>query len=147
MWEVLPCHGTSLNIHTIMHYPIVCLPAVGLLAIPICMVHVTAMCVCYYGTLTTIQWRHNGRDSVSNHQPHDCLLNRLCRRRSEKTSKLHVTGLCAGNSSGTGEFPAQMASYAEMFPFDDVIMMGKRCTPLEYADIKHERDDIGTVKF
>ena len=27
--------------------------------------------------------------------------------------KLHVTGLCVGNSPGTGEFPAQMASYAE----------------------------------
>ena len=26
---------------------------------------------------------------------------------------LHVTGLCAGNSPVTGEFPAQMASYAE----------------------------------
>ena len=52
-------------------------------------------------------------DSVSNHQPHDCLLNRLCRRRSKKTSKLHVTGLCAGNSPGTGEFPAQIASDAE----------------------------------
>ena len=22
----------------------------------------------------TLQWRHNGRDGVSNHQPHDCLL-------------------------------------------------------------------------
>ena len=61
----------------------------------------------------TLQWRHNERDSVSNHQPHDCLLNRLFRRRSKKTSKLRVTGLCAGNSPGTGEFPAQMASYAE----------------------------------
>ena len=40
----------------------------------------------------------------------------------KKTSKLHVTGLCVGNSPGTGEFPAQMASNAEMFPFDDVIM-------------------------
>ena len=55
----------------------------------------------------------NGRDSVSNHQPHDCLLNRLFRRRSKKTSKFRVTGLCAGNSPGTGEFPAQMASLAE----------------------------------
>ena len=61
----------------------------------------------------TLQWRHNGRDSVSNHQPHDCLLKRLFRRRSKKTSKLRVTGLCAGNSPGTGEFPAQMASNAE----------------------------------
>ena len=61
----------------------------------------------------TLQWRHNGLDSVSNHQPHHCLLSRLFRRRSKKTSKLRVTGLCAGNSPGPGEFPAQMASYAE----------------------------------
>ena len=63
--------------------------------------------------LTPLQWRHNGRDSVSNHQPHDCLLNGLFRRRSKKTSKLRVTGLCAGNSLGTDEFPTQLASYAE----------------------------------
>ena len=61
----------------------------------------------------SLQWRHNERDSVSNHQPHDCLVNRLFRRRSEKTSKLRVTGLCVGNSPGIGEFPAQMARYAE----------------------------------
>ena len=61
----------------------------------------------------SVYWSHNGRDSVSNHQPHDCLLNRLIRRISKKTSKLRVTGLCAGNSPGTGEFPAQMASKAE----------------------------------
>ena len=35
------------------------------------------------------------------------------RRRSKKTKKLRVTGLCAGNSLGTGEFPAQMANNAE----------------------------------
>ena len=61
----------------------------------------------------TLQWRHDGCDYVSNHQTHDRLLNRLFRRRSKKTSKLRVTGLCAGNSPGTGEFPAQMASNAE----------------------------------
>ena len=61
----------------------------------------------------TLQWRHNGDDSVSNHQPHDCLLNCLFRCRSKKTSKLRVTGLCVGNSPLAGEFPAQMASYAE----------------------------------
>ena len=63
--------------------------------------------------LQTLQWRHNGHDSVSNHQPYDCLLNRLFRRRSKKPSMLCVTGLCAGNSPGTGEFPAQMASNAK----------------------------------
>ena len=60
-----------------------------------------------------LPWRHNGREGVSNNQHHQCLLNRLFRRRSKKTSKLRVTGLCAGNSPVTGEFPAQMASNAE----------------------------------
>ena len=35
------------------------------------------------------------------------------RRRSKKTWKLRVTGLCAPNSPVTGEFPAQMVSNAE----------------------------------
>ena len=65
------------------------------------------------GFATALRWRHNDHAGVSNHQPHGCLLNRLFRRKSKKTSKLRVTGLCAGNSPGTGEFPAQMASYAE----------------------------------
>ena len=61
---------------------------------------------------TILQWSHNGRDGVSNHQPHDCLLNRLFRRRSKKTSKLRVTGLCVGKS------PVRR----KMFSFDGVIM-------------------------
>ena len=61
----------------------------------------------------TLQWRHNEHDGVSNHQPNDCLLNRLFRRSSKKTSKFRVTGLCEGNSPVTGEFPAQRASNAE----------------------------------
>ena len=64
-------------------------------------------------TFATLRWRHNGCDSVSNHQLRCCLLNRLFRSRSKETSKLRVTGLCEGNSPGTGEFPAQMASNAE----------------------------------
>ena len=51
---------------------------------------------------------------------HYCLLNRLFRCRSKKPSNFRGTGLCEGNSSVTGEFPAQRAS--NMFPFDDVIM-------------------------
>ena len=61
----------------------------------------------------TLQWRHNEHDGASNHQPHDCLLSRLFRRRSNKTSKLRLTGICAGNSPVTGEFPAQRTSIAE----------------------------------
>ena len=93
----------------------------------------------------TLQWRHNERNGVSNHQPHDCSLNGLFRRRSMKISRLRVTGICEGNSPVTGEFSAQRTSNAEnvsilwrhhlkrssphkgpvtrkMFPFDDVIM-------------------------
>ena len=68
-----------------------------------------------YGTchIQSLRWRYNGHDGVSNHQPHHCLLNRLFRRRSKKTSKLRVTGLSVGNSPGIGEFPAQMASNAD----------------------------------
>ena len=62
---------------------------------------------------TSSRWRHNGHDAVSNHQPHDCLPNRLFRRRSMKTSKLCVTGLCVGNSPMTGEVPTQKACNAE----------------------------------
>ena len=61
----------------------------------------------------TLQWRHNEHNGVSNHQPHDCLLSRIFRRRSKKRLKLRVTGLCEGNSPVTGEFPTQRASYAE----------------------------------
>ena len=69
------------------------------------------------GPLNILQWRHNGHDGVSIHQPLDCLLKRLFRRRSKKTSKLRLTGLCAWNSPVTGEFPAQMASNAENVSF------------------------------
>ena len=65
------------------------------------------------GYYCTLQWRHNGRDGVPSHQPHDCLFTRLFWRRSKKTSKLRVTSLCVGNSPWTGKFPAQMASNAK----------------------------------
>ena len=71
---------------------------------------------------TTLQWRRNGRNGASNHQPQHCLLNRLFRCRSKKTSKLRVTGLCAGNSPVTVEFPYKWPVTRKMFPFDDIIM-------------------------
>ena len=73
----------------------------------------------------TLRWRHNDHAGVSNHQPHGCLLNRLFRRRSKKTSKLRVTGLCVGNSSGPVNSPHKGPVTRKMFPFDDVIMLWK----------------------
>ena len=37
-----------------------------------------------------IQWRYNERDGVPNHRRHDCLVKRLFRWISKKTSKLRV---------------------------------------------------------
>ena len=73
-------------------------------------------------SLCTLLWRHNEHDSVSNHQPRGCLLNRLFRRRSKKTSKLRVTGLCVGKSPGPVNSPRKGPVTRKMFPFDDVIM-------------------------
>ena len=61
----------------------------------------------------SLQWRHNERDGS--------LINGISivnstvffGRRSKKTSKLRVAGLCQGNSPVNGEFPAQRASNAE----------------------------------
>ena len=72
---------------------------------------------------TPLQWRHNERDGVSNHRRLDCLLNRLFGRRSNKTPKLCVIGLCEGNSPVTSEYPAHKGPVTrKMFQVDDVIM-------------------------
>ena len=67
----------------------------------------------------SLRWRHNDSDGVSNHQPHDCLLNRLFGRISKKTSKLRLTGLCVGNSPGPVNSPHKGPVTRKMFPFDD----------------------------
>ena len=60
----------------------------------------------------SIDWCHNGCDDVLNHRHLDGLLNGLFRRRSNKISKLRVTGLFEGNSLVNDEFPSLMASKA-----------------------------------
>ena len=81
---------------------------------------------CGQNNISLLRWRHNERDSVSNHQPHGCLLNGLLRRRSKKTSKLRVTGLYVGNSPGPVNSPHKGPVTRKMFPFDDVIMSQER---------------------
>ena len=70
-----------------------------------------------------LQWRHNERDGVSNHLPNDCLLSRLFRHRSKKTSKLRTTDLCEGNSPVRSVNSSHKGPVTrKMFPFDDVII-------------------------
>ena len=57
-----------------------------------------------------LQGRLDWCDGVLNHQPPDCLLNRLSKAQIKETSKFHVTGFCERNSPVTGKFPAQRGS-------------------------------------
>ena len=67
----------------------------------------------------SLQWRHNGRDGVSNHQPRHCLLNRLFRLRSKKTSSsLALVWVINGWPVNS---PHKWPVTRKMFPFDDVI--------------------------
>ena len=61
----------------------------------------------------TLQWHHDECNSISNHWRLNGLLNCFFRCRSKKALKLHVSGLCEGNSLVTSEFPLQMASNIE----------------------------------
>ena len=90
-------------------------------------------------TSISLQCNNNGRNGISNHQPHHCLLIGLFRRRSKKTSKLRVTGLCGGNSQVTGEFPAERASTAETFPFHDVIMLMSHANQTHWLNVFHNQ--------
>ena len=67
----------------------------------------------------TLQWRHNGNNGVSNHQPRHCLLNRLSRRRSKKTSLAFVRGIHRWPVNSPHKGPVTR----KMLPFDDVIMV------------------------
>ena len=76
-----------------------------------------------------LQWCHNEHDGISNHWHLDCLLNRLFRHRSKKTSKLHVTGLCEGNPPVTDGFPSQRAQWCGKY----FHLMTSSCHPLTKA--------------
>ena len=103
---------------------------------PYCFYLLSQKCVCWWPSTVMcwgicrhsdkqicvpLHWRHNGLNSISNHQPHHCLLNRLFRHRSKKISKLRISGFCAGNSPVNS--PHKWPVTREMSPFDDIIML------------------------
>ena len=51
-----------------------------------------------------LQWCHNEQDGILNHRRLDCLLHRLFKRKSKKTSKFRITDLCQGNPPVIGGF-------------------------------------------
>ena len=80
-----------------------------------------------------IYW-HVHRKAWMKHYINKCLLNHLFRRRSKKTSKLRVTGLCTGNSPGPVNSPHKGPVTRKMFPFDDVMMHWSNAE--EYGQMK-----------
>ena len=70
----------------------------------------------------TLQWRHNGRGGVSHHQAHDCLLNRLFRRRSKKNQSSASLAFVWVIHRWPVNSPAKWPVTRKMFPFDDVSM-------------------------
>ena len=71
----------------------------------------------------SLRWRHNGPDSVSNYQPHYCLLNRLFsdadqRKHQSSASLAFARGIHRGLVNSPHKWPVMR----KMFPFDDVIM-------------------------
>ena len=69
----------------------------------------------------TLEWRHNERDGVSNHQPHDCLLNRLFRRRCRKHQSSTSLAFMRGIHHWPVNSPHKGPVTRNMFPFDDSI--------------------------
>ena len=86
--------------------------------LPVQLISKTSFCKYFSLTVdrTTLRWRHNERDSVSNHQPHDCLLNRLFKEIIKAPRHWPLCG------EFTGDRWIQWPVTRKMFPFDDVIM-------------------------
>ena len=71
----------------------------------------------------SLQWRHNGRDGVSNHQPHHFLLNCLFKAQiKEKIKAPRHWPLCHRWPVNS---PHKWPVTRERFPFDDAIVMDK----------------------
>ena len=77
----------------------------------------------------TLQWRHNGHDGVSNHQPHDCFLNRYSDADQRKHQSSAPLAFVRRIHRGSVNSPHKGPVTRKMFPFDDVIMWWiKLCT-------------------
>ena len=96
-----------------------------------------------HDVLTSSRWRHNGRDGVSNHQPHHCLLNSLFGR-SKKTSTFRVTGLCAGNSPGNSAWTSGWTRQTSYWPHNRIVGVS-RLTSRRSCDVNATVYDFVTI--
>ena len=66
----------------------------------------------------SLQWRHNERDSVSNHQPHDCYSGADQRKHQSSALLAFVRGIHRWSVNTPDKGPVTR----KIFPLDDVIM-------------------------
>ena len=71
----------------------------------------------------TLQWRHNGHDNVSNHQPHDCFSTIYLDTDERKDQSSASLAFVRGNHRRPMNSPHKWPVTRKMFPFDDVIMV------------------------
>ena len=72
---------------------------------------------------SSLQWGQNQRHGVSNHQPHDCLLKRLFRRRSKKDQSSASLAFVRGIRRWPVNYTHKGPVTRKMYPFYDVIMV------------------------
>ena len=96
---------------------------------------------------SSLQWRHNERDGVSNDQPHDCLLNSLFRYKWKNHQSSASLAFVRGIHRWPVNSPHKRPVTRKTFPlnFDDVIMMawcrpagillGRLCRNLSWYNI------------
>ena len=77
-----------------------------------------------FDSARSLQWRHGGRDSVSNHQRHDCLLNSDADQRKHKSCA--QLAFMWGIHRWPGNSPHKWPLTRKMFPFEDIIMIGRQ---------------------
>ena len=70
-----------------------------------------------------LQWRHDGRDGVSNHQPHNCLLNFYSGTDQRKHRSSVTLAFVRGIHRWPVNSPPKWPVTRKKFPFDDVIMI------------------------
>ena len=73
-----------------------------------------------------LKWRHNERDSASNHQCLDCLLNRLFRIDQRKHQSFVSLAFVQGIHRWSMNSPHKWPVTRKMFPFDDVVVLRLR---------------------
>ena len=82
----------------------------------------TVISFIFWKSWIPLQWRHNGHDSVSNHQPDDCLLNVYLEADQRKHQSSASLAFVQGIHRGPVNYPHKWPVTRKMFQFDDVIM-------------------------